>query len=185
MDKVREKKELYFIGYYIEGEAGKRHRNLTASVARECGLPPLHKKIPPHITLYRPFFSSDITPVEAAVRKVASGCRKRGVFRLSRFGSFGKRVVFVRAKANLSAIWCVWVLRRLLAKIPGMPHERLCWRPHVTVATKLSPDAFGRVERYLNTVAPPHTTAPFDNITIFKFSDDKRWEVYRRFALLE
>ena len=180
---MEQKRALYFIGYHIEGEAGVWHRNLTASVARECGLPPLHKKIPPHITVFRPFFSSDITPVEAVVRKVLKESEKRGTFHLSGFGSFGTRVAFIHIKADPPTKRLVHTLRRALVALPDMPREQAYWRPHATIATKLSLEAFGKVERYLDTVASPHFAIPFDNITIFKFIDAKRWEVYRRFDI--
>lgn len=67
--------------------------------------------------------------------------------------------------------------------IPDIQKDKhLTWKPHATLAFRLSPEKITTIWNYVATLEKPNFTALFDNITLFRFENEK-WVVEKKFAI--
>lgn len=135
-------------------------------------------KSPPHITLQAPFIwpsGEDQTLYRLLTNFAAS--QKRFNTTLAGFGSFDKRVVFIKiADHHPLLILHHNFLDEVTAKLPPEPSKtRHTIHPHITLATRdIDEKTFDRIEHFLSDKSFS-AQCTFDSIVLFRHHD-KKWE---------
>jgi len=172
----------YFIGYLIRGEAANWHIKVAKEISDKYGTWKIHEKLPPHITIYRPFDLDDIQPVKNLLASWASKKHALGDLLLSGFGHFDDNVVFAKVEIDQSTKDIIEALREDIQRIPGVPPEDFPdWHPHATVANHLPPEQIKLIWGDMSKQDIPSFKLPFDNVTLFRFVGDREYvaeEVY-------
>jgi 2'-5' RNA ligase len=174
----------YFVGYLIEGEAAEWHRNLTKEISEKFGLWKIHEKIPPHVTIYRPFEREDVEPIKKLLNSWSVGQDIKGNLNISGFDRFDDRVVFAKVEVDEQTRKIGENLRSKIKEIPGMPLEDFpIWNPHATLMNWIEPEDIEKVWEYVNTLEKPNFIISFNNVTLFRSDGDKKWVVDEVFSL--
>lgn len=172
----------YFIGYLIEGEAAAWHVNVAKNISDRFNTWKIYEKLPPHITIFYPFSTENIEPVENLLKEWTQSKKVPENFIISDFDHFEDKVVFAKVGIEQSVGWTVEELRRSLKLISGMPSEDFpIWHPHATLANRQSPEKINQIWGYVLTLKKPNFIIPFDNITIFRFEGDRKWVIEKIF----
>ena len=132
----------------------------------------------PHITLIPPFKWGEGDQLLAeTVWRVTD---RHGTFPISGsgVGSFGKKVLFINVEPSPNLLAFQSDLAESLAGF-GVPQERRPYHPHITLATRLTPNLFS-VYRSLLDGYKPEFTFTFSGATIFELKrteNGQRWEI--------
>ncbi|MDP2641676.1 MAG: hypothetical protein Q8P21_00040, partial [bacterium] len=57
------------------------------------------------------------------------------------------------------------------------------WHPHATLANFLNPEEFESIWNYVLTLPKPNFSIPFNNITLFRSTDNEGWEIQDCFPI--
>lgn len=172
----------YFIGYLIQGKAAIWYVNLAKNISERFNTWKLYEKIPPHITIFQPFDTDDISSIEDFLTSWIQNKSIPGKFVLSGFDRFDDKVLFAKVETDQSVKGVVEELRRNIKRITGMPEEDFpIWHPHTTLADHLSPQEINQIWNYVSRLEKPNFILPFDNVTIFRFGGNRKWIVEESF----
>ncbi len=140
-------------------------------------------KIPPHITLYPPFETEDVTALIPKLKEIAE---KTKIFsaNVTRFHHFDDRVWFVDVEQGAE-------LHALKKRIDGVvdttvprsasPRNQRPVHFHITLATKdVGPKAFQALKAFFDAEPLPFSTLPIDNITLL-VHQNHAWQAERVF----
>ncbi|MFH1046852.1 MAG: 2'-5' RNA ligase family protein [Patescibacteria group bacterium] len=174
----------YFIGFAPTGEAKLAIDRLRHSIAERFGVRGA-LNAPPHITLQRPFTTSDTELLEKQLAVCIANTAPFAV-RLLGFGAFDDRVWFIEPEQSAE-------LYALHAKIAddvlntvgesdaedfGKPHF------HLTLAFKdVSPENHRLIGEFLRTEPLPLTSLDIDAVTLFVHSPSDVWQEQQIFPL--
>lgn len=175
----------YFIGYLIRGEAADWHNGLAKEISGKFGTRKIYKRVPLHITLYRPFDTEDVTPIEKLSQRWSESYPAADTLTLSGFGRFDYRVLFVAVNAARSVIDKVAELQQDMSALSHVPFPDYPggWHPHVTLMNEEDEEKVREAWDYLLTLPMPDITLPFDNVTLFRFHGSGVWKVDSLYAL--
>lgn len=172
----------YFIGYAISGEAKDYLYNLTKEISEKYDTWPLHEKIPPHLTIYRPFDSEDLELVRSVLKEMKG--KVDGHFLLSNFNRFEDKVVFVDVEVDDVTKDAVLNLRKELQHLPNMQIEDFPdWHPHATIANHLPAEIILQIWEYVSGLERPNYSLRFDNVCIFRSEGGKKWVIEESFPV--
>jgi len=174
------------IAHAIRGEAQKAHEAITRDLAEKFDSFPIHKRIPPHLTLKR-WFELDEQGMNALYKTLDAfaASQKQSDYALSGFGNFGEGVIYVGVVSSVEMSQSVIALLDTLHKVEGLTFEEFdnAGDFHATVAMRaLKPFDFEQIWNYLKTVPQPDFKMKFDNIAVFQKPVDK-WIVERIWEL--
>ena len=166
----------YFLGLHITGDAGAYLHELTKSISEHFGTWALHERVPPHITLFRPFDADDaqLQSVIETVQQWLAAQPMHG-FTISGFDRFDDKVVFADVQADPALVSRVEHLQRRLERLPQMPDERPHWHPHASIARLLPPEQIERIWEYVTQLEDFAFTVPLENVTVFHHPEQGRW----------
>lgn len=166
----------YFLGIHLTGEAGDYLHRLTGQIAERFGTWALHERVPPHITLFRPF-DADATELEQVQEIVQQWLAQTPAesLTISGFDRFDDKVVFAAVQASTDFCQKVEALQRELEKLPQMPPERPAWHPHASVARLLPPEQIERIWEYVGTLEPFCFSFPVESVTVFHHPERGKW----------
>lgn len=172
----------YFIGHLLEGEVGVWHTTLTNTIAEKFNTWKIQEICPSHITIFSEFEADNIETVSHTIETLLFHTQP-GNYSISMFDHFEDKVVFAKIDPDAKVISLVQKLRENLELIPGVQKDKhLTWKPHATLAFRLSPEKITTIWNYVTTLEKPNFTALFDNITLFRFENEK-WVVEKKFAI--
>lgn len=176
----------YFIGYLISGDAAKWHVGITKEISDTFNTWKIYENIPPHITMFYPEGVEDITHIRNYIKDWTEKNKVSGNFHISGFDHFDDTVVFAKIDADESVRESIENLREGIRNITNIQHESFPqWHPHSTLAYKLSSEEINRIWEYAKKLEKPHFVLAFNNITIFKYTDEQKWIVDKTFELLQ
>lgn len=174
----------YFVGYLIQGEAAAWHERIAKEISDAFGTWKIFEKIPPHVTIYRPFETEDIQPVLDVLENWSKNQKPNSSFMMSGFDRFGDAVVFAKIEINPIIEKSLLDLKQNLKGIPNMPPEDYStWHPHATMAYGLAPEEINKIWDYVAMLEKPKFVLPFDNIALFASLGDKKWKVEKLFKI--
>lgn len=166
-----------FIGYLMRGGAAEWHRRTSKEISEKFGTWKIYEKIPPHITIFQPFDTNDLSPAKNVLKEWKKKEKTPGNFLMNDFGHFDDRVIFAKIEAENPVKEEVEKLRRDIKNIPNMPKEDFpIWHPHATLINRLPAQKIKEIWNYVSKLEKPNFILPFDNVTIFKFTGNRRWE---------
>ena len=172
----------YFIGYLIQGEAADWHAQKAKEISAKFNTWKIYEKIPPHITLYRPFDLENIQPVLDVLQTWSNHQSSGSSFLMSDFDRFDDRVVFVKIETNQAIQKMVVNLKRELKLIPNIPAEDYPnWHPHATLAERVTTEEIEKIWNHVSTLDKPKFSLPFDNMTLFSNAGDRVWKIEKVF----
>lgn len=172
----------YLIAYLIEGDAKDWHDSLAREISEKFGTWKIHERIVPHVTLYRPFISDDIKPVEELLMNYVENAKSPGNFSMNSFDRFGDRVVFAKIDPDPIVHASVTDLREKIQLLPGRPPQDFPdWNPHATLAESVTPEEIAGIWQYVSAKPAPEFRFPFDTITILAFEGSK-WNIVKTFS---
>ena len=175
----------YFVGYLLKGEVQAWHHNLAKEIAEKFGTWNMHD-IPSHITVFRPFETSDIENVKNLLREWVRNTTVAGKFVISGFNRFDERMVFADVYADSLVVQQVLDLKAKLKQLPKMPEEDYpMWRPHATLANHLEPKQIMEIWGFVSMLTKQNFSVPFDNVTLFHSLGNHVWEVDEVFQMGE
>jgi len=174
---------VYLVAYVIEGKAGMWHRELSEVISKKFNIWKIYKKIPPHITLYRPFDIIDITPVKMMLSQWTQEHAVPGTITISGFGRFSDQVVFVTTEVEPMVGEAVQHLREQLTSLVSK-EDFPNWHPHATLVRLVAPETIGVIWEYISKLERPSFIVPFDVITLFRSLGDNVWAVEEVFPLI-
>lgn len=159
----------YSIVYEIKGEAGAWHQKIAREISEKFGTWKMHEVLPPHITLFYPFETSNIDSVNNFLREITSQTKIPGDFVMSDFDWFPDKAVFATIETTPPVYEAVERIRKGIETIPGMQKDMYpVWHPHATLANWLTPEEISAVFAYVHTLEKPHFILPFDSVTIYQ-----------------
>jgi len=134
-----------------------------------------------HITLIPPFgWESEETDLLKLLKETVQGI-KPFLVQGSGLGSFGRRVLFVNVELNEDFKTAQDQLAKALERA-GIPRERRPYRPHITLATRLTPQQFDRYQKETAGFSPEYAFE-CNSISLFCFSPEGRWVETAKLAL--
>ncbi|MDB5258872.1 MAG: Diverged enzyme [Candidatus Taylorbacteria bacterium] len=172
----------HIIVHLIRGEAQNAHENITRDLTEKFATHPLHERIPPHLTLKRPF-ELDEQGMEALCRSLDAfaASHKPSGYSLSGFGNFGNGVIYVDAIPSQEMSRDVLDLLNSLREIKAIAFDEFDNGGdfHASVAmASLKPFDYETIWNYLQSGKRPDFKMQFDNIALLKKPADK-WVVER------
>lgn len=172
----------YFIGYLLSGDAKRYHENLTEEIADKFGVPPLNRRIPPHITLKVPFETDRIEDVEEALKEYAQN-HSIAPLTLSGFHHFNQKVIFIDVSPSKQMLNDVRELMSVLQSISWMQFDRhdVQKKLHATVAYPKNYFQFGKMWKFVGKREAVFDVS-FDNVAILK-KEDRKWLVHKEYPL--
>ena len=171
----------FFIGYLIEGEAAVWHNDLARDISEKFNIWNIADTRPPHITIFRPFETESIETILGLLEDWTAGHPLLGKLAISNFGNFDDKVVFADVAVDGDVMNAISDLRAGLHGVPGMPSENHPeWRPHATLAYQVEPAKIKAIRDYVSKLDKPNFNLAFDNVTIFRSEDDRKWSVWKR-----
>lgn len=171
---------MYFVGYLIRGEAGLWHTGVVRDVSERFHSRRLYEKVPPHLTLYRPFKTDDIEGVRSILHTFALSL-PWGEVHVDGYGRFDDKVVYATALVEEKTKTRVIELQKALYALPGMPENRDPWNPHATIAYRMPGEMIERIWQYVVGIPRPDFKLSFDNLALFRL-EGTRWQVEAVFA---
>ena len=173
-----------FIGYPIEGAAAAWQASLMKALSARFGAPRLHERIPPHLTICRPFEVEDPLSLESVVQAWSARTPALGTFSLAGFGSFGEAVIFANAEADQPAWEAAAALQEVIKAFSVVSEEAFpVWHPHATLIKPSSSQQAQEIREYLEGVEKPAFALPFDRVAVFRFAGEGVWTVAAVFKL--
>lgn len=168
----------YFIGYLIQGDVARWHVQTAKDISEKFNTWKIHEKIPPHITIFRPFDVEDISSIKDLLSEWTAGSTASR-FSLIDFGHFDKRVIFAKVITSEPVIGAVSSLQKKIevANINPAKDYPSDWHPHATLANHIDSSVFKEIWSYILTLPKPNLSLPFDNLTIFYSTGNRGWEV--------
>ncbi len=174
----------YFVGCLIQGEAAEWHTRVAKDISDKFGTWKIFEKIPPHVTVYRPFDTDNIQPVLDVLENWSKNQRLNTSLAMSGFDRFDDKVVFAKLEINPTIEKSVLELKQKLKEIPNMPQEDYpTWHPHATLAYMLTSKEINDIWDYVLTLQKPKFVLPFDNIALFASWADRTWKVEKLFKI--
>ena len=143
---------MYFVGYLIRGEAAAWHMSVVKHVAERFNSKKLYEKVPPHLTLYRPFTTNDIESIKEILRSKTSASLPWGYIEIQDYSHFGDRVVFAKAEVEEAIRERVSDLQESLRVIRAMPENHKEWNPHATIAYRMPEERIREIWEYVATL---------------------------------
>lgn len=169
----------YFVGHLIEDSRAEYYGTLTADLAKRFGIEDLSKRIPAHLTLKPPFSPEDLSSFKREVEELATGTESLPL-RISGFGRFGMRTIFLDIEADASLQNAAESVARSL----GAPIRSNPLHLHVSVARHLDQETFKDVWEYVQELPRPEFDTRFDNLTLFK-KTGREWAIEERYSFLQ
>jgi len=173
----------YFIGYAFQGNQKDAIDELRKKISKKFDV---HEalRIPPHITLFYPFETKDVKPLERALEEVAASQPKIGLS-ITGFHSFDEAVWFldVEQKPELFSLKeaIVGAVQRSLHLEENRKGKGIHF--HCTLAYKdVSSEVFRQIGNSLKYETLPVRAFSIDAITLFQFSEN-RWTPVTTFRL--
>ncbi len=164
----------YFIGYLIPEPASTWHINLAKDIADKFNIWKIYERVPPHVTIYYLSELENIETVKYFIKAWIKDKKISGNFTIKDFGHFEDRVVFAKTESDDPIRSMIEELIKNIKLIPNMIKEDYpVWHPHATLAHKISPEEVKAIWEYVSNLEKPNFILPFDNITIFRFEDEK------------
>lgn len=182
--------EIYMIGFVLQGEAYKFHKELIEQISRKFGVDkPARTKIPAHITFKAPFMfnGTQIELVEAAVKN-AIALTYSSNFSITGYGTFENKVVFTNVTASQTMKIFHEKLFEELRNVKGVefkPEERLRdYQYHSTLATGIRDEKLGKdILTYLNEEYPnPSFSQDFNALTILVY-EGHHWKIHKTYDI--
>jgi len=169
----------FFIGYLIQGEAAQWQKQTEKQISHTFGTWDMHEKIPPHITLFRPFDveEKEVGTLDSLLREWVAVHPTSGNFTMSSFGRFSDRAVFTDISTDTKALHAVLDLRTRIGSLIKAKEDFPDWQAHATLAYLLTPTEIAAIWDYVQRLTPPDFTLPFDNVTLFRPGKTQGWEV--------
>lgn len=179
--------ERYFIAFLLTGPDAINHRELTRHVSERFGTWKVHERVPPHVTIVRPFELDDVEPVKTFLRDWTQQISNRGQIKFDGFDRFDDAVVFVKTLPDAFARKTAEALRNAIKELPMIPprEDFPDWHPHATLAYKLTPALIKEIWSYVQTLEPPVFNLPFSSVTLFRFAPEETWIVEESFSFAE
>ena len=172
----------YLLYCLIEGDAKKRHLKICRDLKRKFGIRQVIKDgIPSHITLKYTFSTDKIRDIEKLIESFCS-YNKRSSFKLSGYGNFWKKAIFIEANPSKVMMTTHKKLIKELKKIKWMRWHDLekTMHFHLSVAhTDMKEKDFPKVMAYLKKYKI-NQTVYWDNISIVQ-KKNHRWTVYKKY----
>lgn len=134
-----------------------------------------------HITVIAPFTWQEAP--EDLVELIRIGLRSGGPFTVQGqgLGSFDSRVLFINVTLSRELQTMQKVLADSLAQ-QGVSLDRRPYRPHITLATRLTTNEFTLYQEQLAGFSPKYSFSCRE-ITIFQLNRDRRWAEWARLPL--
>jgi len=174
----------YFVGYLIKGKAEEWHIKTAKDIANKFNTWKIYEKLPPHITIFYLGGVEDVSDIRNFLKNWAKITPVLGNFYLNGFDRFDDKVVFAKIDADEEILQKVEDLRKEIKRISEITNEDFpVWHPHATLANKVTPQEINDIWNYVSKLEKPDFTLPFDNVAIFKFVGDQKWEVDELFQL--
>jgi len=175
----------YFIGYLIPESVAGWQNKLTDEISEEFKTWKISERIPPHITISRPFNSENIEVIKKLLANWAENKSVPGNFTLSGFDHFTDRVVYINVEPETAVSGAIIGLREQVNNIPEIKREDFPYHPHSTVAYQLPSVEIEKIWEYVQKLEKPFFVIPFDNVTIFRSTGYQKWEIDETFRLAE
>ncbi|MBX4200344.1 2'-5' RNA ligase family protein [Candidatus Parcubacteria bacterium] len=175
----------YFTGFLVKGEAAEFQQKISREVREQFMSEMRSPKIPPHITIFRPFTTEDPKPIKEFLKSWTESNPKLSKLTFSDFEHFDDRTIFLHVDMDKKTCDAVIALQREIEKITGVHlNSHSVWNPHVTVATRIMPHEFESIWNRVKEEEKKEFTVPFDNITLFKLKEETReWIVDEIFPI--
>jgi 2'-5' RNA ligase len=182
--------EIYMIGFVLQGEAYKFHKELIEEISRKFGVEkPARTKIAPHITFKAPFMfnATQIELVETAVKNAIALTYSTN-FTISGYGTFQNKVIYTNVIPTQTMKLFHEKLFEELKKIKGVefkPDERLQqWEYHSTLATGIREEHTGKeILTYLNEEYPsPSFSQDFNALSILVY-EGHHWKIHKTYDI--
>jgi 2'-5' RNA ligase len=175
----------YFIGFLIKGPAREWHTSTTKSISEKFNTWKIYEKLPPHITLFYPEGVEDITDIKVFIKNWIYNKKISGNFKMSGYDRFDDKVVFAKIHADEVVFNTVEDLRNGIRSISGIKNESFPnWHPHSTLAYKLEPEEINKIWEHTSILPKPNFVLPFDNVTVFRYTGDKKWVIDESFDVI-
>ncbi len=174
----------HFIGYKGNAEVEKYFNAITTELHEKFGVSNLSLRVPPHLTLKYPFEMEDTSDVENRISEFLIN-KRSFQFIIDGFGRLddNNETIFLSPTRTdtLDAFVkdCIVTLGDLNEEKKFDPEK---FRVHMSVARHLDDKLFEQIWNYVNALSRPRFELPFDNLTLFKFENEK-WGVKRAFLL--
>lgn len=166
--------------HLVRGEAGQYLESLRANLFKKFDTFPLHRYVPPHITLKYPFeVNEDIAGVLYKKLETFAGLQRQIKYSLVCFGSFKEYAIYVGVTYPKEMLQSILDLMKTLHGVDGITFDEFDGSSnlHATIATsKYKALNYGLVWGYLKTLPEPNFKLKFDNIAILKKNPD-RWVI--------
>lgn len=174
----------YVLVYLPNKEVGEYNQRLIEEVGPKFGETfMLENPRPVHITLKSPFFMEDTSELE---NTIAGFVKKQKLANIAvrGFGNFREKVTFLKTDFSIESLKMQKDLLEAVKVFPGIELGEfdLDFKPHLTIAYGNTPETFGKIWNYLQSLPVPSYDMQFDNISLMKKFGNE-WKVYRRFEL--
>lgn len=137
-------------------------------------------KLPAHITLLSPFKIKEEREFQLLqTLEVFASTRKPFHLRLSGFGDFAPRVLFVKVVENESVTDLQRDINKNLSVIPDIPEEKN-FHPHVTIATRDLQEALFPAARKFLSSRDYETRFEVNEFSLMKHNG-REWEIFMDF----
>jgi 2'-5' RNA ligase len=168
----------YFIGHLIQGEAAEWHKTFSKEISDRFNTWKIYEKIPPHITIFRPFGTENLAKVVELLEGLTAKIPIPGSYLMKDYGKFDDRVIYASIEPEQEVVEVVSEIKSKIGKLPSMPEDDFpIWHPHATLINKVIPDEIRKIWEYVLTLEKPDFTLPFDNVNLFRYGGDKKWMV--------
>jgi 2'-5' RNA ligase len=175
----------YFIGHLVEKDFANYCNNLSKDISDKFNTFKVYEWVPPHVSFFYQFETENIGIVKEPLKEITQDKKVLGNFHFSRFNHFDDRVIFAKIDTDPIIRDVVFALENKLRKIPNLSNrEPREWQPHVTLATRLSGSKFIDVWNYVETLETQNFIFPFDNVTLFCFNENEKWEIEETFRFV-
>ncbi len=175
----------YFIGYLIEGQAAQWHSRVAREIFEKFNNYKIHEKIPPHLTIYRPFDTTDVGPLKNLLAMWVNNFSESQTLFMNDFGQFDEKVIFASVSAPTSLIKIITDLQiEIRSKgVNSIGETFPSWHPHATLANYLQSEKFKKIWSHVLTLPKPDFSLPFNNVTLFHSTNEEGWEVKEYFPI--
>jgi 2'-5' RNA ligase len=169
--------------YLIRGKEGKYFQRLINKTGEKFNEKEvIEDRIPPHITLKRPFEINNLKEFEKMLIDFTK-MQKSAKLKINGIYHFRKSVIFAKPELSKEAIKIQGELINFLSQ-KGIEPNKLDdpFNPHITIVKNRKLKKFNQIWNYLIKIKIPKLNLKLDNITIV-LEQKKYWEVYKMFNL--
>jgi len=160
----------YYIEFRFQGKSKHEMKKLSYEVNRRFNLRHARRRRPiPHITLIRPFYTKNQRRLVGDFKSV---CSKYDLikFKLKGYGFFDKsRVVFINIVPSKEMVkFRQNIIRKLklFCNLSNINSQE--YKPHTTIAMKLTPSQFGKIKSYIRKKRKPSQDYVMARATLIK-----------------